>query len=427
MSYLKKLTEESKKTGTLKDLFLKSGYIYDKENEPKFDEKGAHERVPFLDFVTENDLLPLMKRVITSIVYDGIQPNLMIVDNLFTVLPIGDASEIIEIQSMEDVEVAIVGKGGDYPQSVLAFDNVASSIAAKVEKVGAQLIVEEDIIKKNQYAIVSLWLSSAGKALAKFKENRAINTISTMGTTVFDNASATSAFYGSASGRDINGDENGSFTILDYQKMYTYLSLRGFKPDTLIINPLAWQVLSMDPLMREIVLKNGVVSPNVFPNGSAASGFIDPHTGRGIQSFGTGTAAGSNANVQTLTPVGATFTLPASTYVPTPIKVLVSHLVPYRETSIGSGKFVTNIIMADSSKCGILYQEGGTVTNDGFEKKSDTYFINIYEKYGFGMFAQGKGVILAKNIVAEQNYVFDNVNSQTLSAPAPKSNKVVLS
>ena len=406
---------KDKGSTVLTDLFRKSGFMYDDKGEPVLDANGEQERVSFLDFVTETDIKPLLKRVISTILVEGIQPNLMVINNLFTYLPIGDGSEVVELKSIEEIQVGYVAKGGDFPTSSLSFDNIGSTIAAKVNKVGAQLIIDADVIRKNQFAIVSLWLREAGKALAKFKENVGINVINEMGTVVYDNADPTNSALGVTTGRNIEGVANGSLTITDFQQLYTYLTLRGFRPDTLLVNPLAWQVLALDPLMREIVLKNAVVAPNVFPMGNPAGGFVDPHSGRGYRTYATGTAEGSSADTMALTPVGASFYLPASTYLPTPVKVLVSHLVPYSEISEGSGKYKTNIIMADSSQCGVLYQEGDTVTNEGFEYKNDTYFVNIYEKYGTGIWAQGKGIALAKNIAVEQNYVFENANSQKLT------------
>ena len=420
------------------DLFRKSGFMYDDKGEPVLDANGEQERVSFLDFVTETDIKPLLKRVISTILVEGIQPNLMVINNLFTYLPIGDGSEVVELKSIEEIQVGYVAKGGDFPTSSLSFDNIGSTIAAKVNKVGAQLIIDADVIRKNQFAIVSLWLREAGKALAKFKENVGINVINEMGTVVYDNADPTNSALGvttpAPSSRigtillcpffaregnaviDLPPSERvAPLTITDFQQLYIYLTLRGFRPDTLLVNPLAWQVLALDPLMREIVLKNAVVAPNVFPMGNPAGGFVDPHSGRGYRTYATGTAEGSSADTMGLTPVGASFYLPASTYLPTPVKVLVSHLVPYSEISEGSGKYKTNIIMADSSQCGVLYQEGDTVTNEGFEYKNDTYFVNIYEKYGTGIWAQGKGIALAKNIAVEQNYVFENANSQKLT------------
>lgn len=406
---------KDKGSTVLTDLFRKSGFMYDDKGEPVLDANGEQERVSFLDFVTETDIKPLLKRVISTILVEGIQPNLMVINNLFTYLPIGDGSEVVELKSIEEIQVGYVAKGGDFPTSSLSFDNIGSTIAAKVNKVGAQLIIDADVIRKNQFAIVSLWLREAGKALAKFKENVGINVINEMGTVVYDNADPTNSALGVTTGRNIEGVANGSLTITDFQQLYTYLTLRGFRPDTLLVNPLAWQVLALDPLMREIVLKNAVVAPNVFPMGNPAGGFVDPHSGRGYRTYATGTAEGSSADTMGLTPVGASFYLPASTYLPTPVKVLVSHLVPYSEITEGSGKYKTNIIMADSSQCGVLYQEGDTVTNEGFEYKNDTYFVNIYEKYGTGIWAQGKGIALAKNIAVEQNYVFENANAQKLT------------
>ena len=87
---------------------------------------------------------------------------------------------------------------------------------------------------------------------------------------------------------------------------------------------------------------------------------------------------------------------------------------------------VTDIILADSQNCGILAQK----ENVSFEEFSDPWrdirVTKARERYGFGILEQGKSIVVAKNIVIDRNYVFENVNTRSLSAINPLSTTVTL-
>jgi hypothetical protein len=235
---------------------------------------------------------------------------------------------------------------------------------------------------------------------------------------VYDNSSPTTAELGYTTGRDIAGAMNGTMTLNDTFDMWAYLALRGFTPDTIIMSPLAWKVFAIDPQLREIVLKGAVLATRRMPLGAGATGFNDPFSGLGLKMTATGDTAGSSAWTQNLTPVQASWNVPPS-YLPSPIKVLVSHLVPFIERD--GKKPLTNIIMCDSQRCGILVQRDSPTTDEADIFTNDTHVVHVFERYGMNMFDQGKGCVIAKNVVIDQNYVFDNQNSQTLTAPTAPS------
>lgn len=408
----------------LKDSFLNDGLVYDYENNvPKYNEEGEVEKVSLQDFVTAEDLRPLMKTVISTILVDTIQPSLLIIPNLATVIRTNGSNEVVQIKAIEDVEVGYVGKGGDYPETHLAFDNIGDAVASRTRRVGAKLIVDQEVVKADQYGIISVWLSAAGKALARFKETEAIRVIQTYGTVVFDNVNPAQSEFGTTTGLSLQLTRNGTFTVEDLHRMYAYLWQRGFRGDTLIIHPLAWQVLAMDPLLGQNILKGNVLAYPQIPTGTRAKGFADPFKGKGAFMTGTGSKEGSSAWVNTITPVGNFYDVSVN-YAPTPIKVLVSHFVPYNEITVGSGetaykKYTTDIIMADSSKGLILYQSEDPSTKEGFVDMNETYWLIVKEKYGFGVWAQGKGLIVAKNVVVDKNYNFTTVNQQQATVVNP--------
>lgn len=392
--------------------------VYDAfTNNGLYDE--AEDRAKLVDIITSEDIAPFVPKVIKKIVIEAIEPALLIVKNLFAEINIPDG-QMIEIGAISAITAGKVVQGSDYPTSTLAMDNVGATVQVTVAKYGCAINIAKEVINDNQFDVIKLWLRAAGAALARLKEALAIRLINEMGITVFDNSDPTSTELGYTKGRDITGAVNGTMTLNDVFDMWAYLALRGFTPDTIVMSPLAWKVFAVDPQLREIVLKGAVLATRRMPLGNVAPGWEDIFKGLGLKSTGTGTTTEFSPWTQTMTPVGSTLNIPPS-YLPTPLKVIVSHLVPFTDRSAESKMPVTDIIMCDSQRCGILVQREQPTTEEADIFSTDVHAVHIYERYGMNVFDQGKGIVVARNIVVDQNYVFDNVNSATLTAPSAPS------
>lgn len=382
-------------------VFTNNGYVSD----------DTDERLSIKDVITTEDIAPFVPKVVRRIIVEALEPALLIVQNLFTRLNL-PAGQMIEIGAVSAITAGKVPQGSDYPTSTLATDTVGATTAITVAKYGCGINIAKEVISDNQFDIIALWLRAAGAALARLKEALAIRLIDEMGITVFNNADPTNSEIGICTGRNLVGTANGTMTLNDIFDMWAYLALRGFAPDTLIMSPLAWKVFAIDPQLREIVLKGAVLATRRMPLGAGAKGFSDIFAGRGIKMQSTGDEDGSSAWTQTMTPMGATWNIPPN-YLPSPIKVLVSHLVPFTERA--GKKPLTDIVMVDSQRCGILVQRENPTTEEADIFKNDTHVVHIYERYGMGVFDQGKAIAIARNVVVDRNYVFDNVNSQELA------------
>jgi len=281
----------------------------------------------------------------------------------------------------------------------------------------------------------------ANNLLSRHKENRAAKLLNEFGYRVMDNVSpstvADPTMYGSTSGRDITGAFNGSMTANDIFDLYTWLAMRGFTPDTLLIHPLAWRTFLCDAEVREVVLKGNVLATRRLPQGTYSPGWGTSHEGKGLRTTATGRGTatgygtgpdtvlgkiGANPWTSDLNPLAATFNI-APQYLPSPLSVLVSPYVPYSRGAavISSGSPAvsrsyptTSVIMADSSACGILVQRDPVSVEEYDDPPRDIRAIKIMERWGMHLLEQGKGVAVAENITIARNYVFDNSNVVTL-------------
>ena len=84
-----------------------------------------------------------------------------------------------------------------------------------------------------------------------------------------------------------------------------------------------------------------------------------------------------------------------------------------------SSVYVTDVIMADSQNAGLLMTKEGISVDEWKDPDVDIHAMKIKERWGMALLAQGKGVGIAKDVVIKDNYVFDNVNQQTLAGDAP--------
>lgn len=372
------------------------------------------------DLITEEDILPLLPKVVTRVIAEAIEPNLLIVPNLFTLLNV-PAAQHIEIASIGALTASKVGQGQPFPEQVLSYDTAGQSVAVTVSKYGLAVSIAREVIDGNMFDVMTLWLRAAGAALARLKESLGMKLLDTAGITIFDNASPSTAEIGVLTGRNIAGTQNGTMTLNDLFDMYVYGAQRGFVPDTMLINPLAWKAFAVDTQMRELVMNGAVLASRRMPLGTFAPGWQAWLGGLGTKLGPTAVTPGTppiqfngpNAFTNQLNPLGATFNVPPTNVLPSPLKVIVTHVVPF--TARGSADPLCNIILADSQRAGVLVQAQDPETEEGDIFSRQVHQVQISERYGMAIFDQGKGVWVARNVVAGRNYTFDNVNQVTLT------------
>lgn len=141
----------------------------------------------------------------------------------------------------------------------------------------------------------------------------------------------------------------------------------------------------------------------------------------GVSAYGTSLSENHN-----LAMLGNTFNIPPSNQFPGPLKVIVTPHVGYRKATTPD-TYVTDIYLIDSQNCGVLGQKELPTVSEFTDPWRDIQVTKVHEKFGFAILEQGKSIAIAKNIVVGKNYVFENVNSRTLSTLNPATNTVAFS
>lgn len=385
------------------------------------DDNGDIQKFELKDLVTREDLMRFMPQVVETVVREAIEPNLFIVQRLFQQITIEQGTRI-QIGALGALEAGRVGQAGEYPERMLDLDG-GDMVAITTDKYGLKISLTEEVVQQNQFDVVNVWLRAAGRAMARCKERIGAKLINEMGYPIMDNANPANSYAGSTTGRDITGTANGSMTSTDVFELYAYLLNRGFSPDTLLMHPLAWKTFMTDTEMREVVLQASTVA--MVQGGQMAPNWGTGHSGFGLRTEGTGTEKtsgntikGPNPWVQTLNPLGATWQVSPS-YLPSPLQVVVTHYVPFVYGAQGIERMdtgcTTNVIMVDSSNCGVIGQSEAVRTDRWVDPERDITNIKLREQYGMAVLEQGKGIAKASNVAIARNYNFENVNQVTLS------------
>lgn len=399
--------------------FTNNGLFVNKDNQ--------NTTIEFKDLLTSPDATRFIPQVVQTIIREALEPALVVVPNLFQEVRI-ERGQQIQLGALGAMIAGEIAEGGEYPEVMFDVSDHGDMIAFTTSKHGLMIRLTEEVVQDSQWDVVGLWLRAAGKALARHKELYATRLLNTMGTTIFDNTTPGNGQLGTTTGRGIDGVQNGSMSTNDIFDMYAWLLHRGFTPDMLLMHPLAWRVFMCDAEMREIVLKGATIVSRKLPQGSYAQAWGTGFNGKGLRTTATGdndlTAPtsgpvekiGASAWVQTLNGLAATFNI-APRYLPTPLTVLVTPFIAYTapvyNSSASKGK--TSIIMTDSDNCGLLITKQPIQNSEFTDPLRDIRALKVNERYGFGLLEQGKSVAIANNISIVRNYVFENVNSVTLS------------
>jgi len=396
------------------------------------DEDGSliptKQEVIFKDLVTDKDLARFIPEAVTQVLLEEIEPASVIVDNLFTMARIQQGGSIL-ITDTGPLVAGPIGADGEYPAQGFGLTTTGHRINLTTQKYGLMIAMQEEVLQNNNLALLSLWLRKAANALTRNREYMAMNQLLNTGIVMFDNASPTGNGMWdirNLSGRDIAGAQNGTFSLNDLMELYAYTQMEGFTMDTIVMNPLAWMTFMTDPEMREIVISNNSVVSFRPPLGERNRGWTALNNPLGLNwQGGTGNPAmdpttalklGLNPYVRSQSMLGATFNIPPR-YFPTPLKIVISPYVPLRRIGSGaSAKYVTDIIFAEAGEAGLFVRKEDPMTDRFADTWKEVVKVKVREEIGIGTLNQGKGIRIVKNAVIGRNYVFDNVNTQTLTA-----------
>ncbi len=338
----------------------------------------------------------LLPKVISNIVREAAEP-LLIGTSLLQRINY-TYGQSITFPAVGALTAADLAEGQEYPERSL--QSGGATVTASIGKVGLAVKVTDEMVRYSQFDVIGMHLRAAGRALARWKEQKIFNYIGAMGTKVFDNVNPTKSVKGVTTGRALAGNGNGSVTMDDIFDCYAQIVSQGFIPDTLLMHPMTWTMFVKDATLRAFVLANGggtffatwTGSPNPqAPWAAATNGGMNGTIGQNVIPAGSvdgsnpTTTAGLNVNQLQSAPQ-----LPG--YLNMPFRIIVSPYVFYN-----AQRKLTDIYMFDSRELGVLIVDEEVTTEEFNDPRVDIRKIKLRERYGIGILNEGQAIGVIKN------------------------------
>lgn len=303
-----------------------------------------------------------------------------------------------------------MGEGEEYPELDL---DMNGSVTATIGKCGIGLNFTEESIRYSAFDVIGLHARQAVDVLRRHKEKKAAAQIFSIGTVYINNDSG-SALHSKGRGQD--GNYNNTLIVDDIVDASLNAFQEGWRLDTMIVNPLAWQIFAKDPILREQFFRGLAGGSFVqIPNGSPANfpqlGVNTPY-GKNV---GPSTAVGlSNPSASSLS-----FTVPG--YGGFGFNVILSNYAPIRfDPSLGL--YITDIAMIQADQAGLLVIDEELTTEDWKDIPRDGLRMKFRERYSIVNVNQGKAGRILKGIrVAPAYFIEDKITWTLGTGPLPST------
>ena len=340
----------------------------------------AHTNSMMTDTVGLNDQPMLTARVIQELAGDAEEPT-AVLEPLLDTLSLSIPGSTLVVPSWGGMHAGDVAPGGEYPERSM---ELGGYVTATIGKVGIQVPLSDEMIKHSSYDVMGKHVAAAGAAMKRHKEKKIAKAMRDNGNVLFDNATDG---VQSTTGRNSTGAFNGTLTLDDIALGHELMIADGFNPDTLIIHPGAWRVLSVESLRILFGLQRGVawsVEPTPSTRGSETS---------------------------------RTATVPTS--LPQNWNIVVTPYAPYTTTTSVTNPYwpVTDLMLCDSQAIGIIVDNAGGVQTDEFTVPShDLRKVKLKEEYGVSILNDGKGIGLIKNVTVGRGVdLWENITYDPLA------------
>lgn len=370
---------------------------------------GKADRISLKDALSTTHAPLLFPRIISNIVKEAQEPLLIGASLLQRVN--WSYGQTVTFPAMGAVTAAKIAEGQEYPEVSPSMGG--STVTANIGKHGVALSVTEEMVEYSQFDVIGMMLRAAGRALARHKEVQIFDLIRAQGVTVFDNLSPSGALVGVCTGRDIEGQANGSCTMDDVFDCFGHIVTQGYNPNTLLMHPLTWVMFVKDAQMREFVREAGGGSffatwdgnpASRAPWGASSQGGLGVASGQQITPGQTATGA-AVPHSQTASDLlaysqamNAAPRLPG--YLNLPFRILVSPYVPYDPR-----RKLTDIYMFDSNYLGVLAVAEDVNTGEWSDPAREIRKIKLREKYGLGILEEGRAIGVMRNVHVVPNEI----------------------
>ena len=381
------------------------------------------------DLVRSSEITPLLQESMEILIREPVEPN-MVITPLFSRVQAQGLNTQILAGAMGAVYAGDVQEHGTYPEVNFQMGGAVST--AYIGKSGIAASFTDEALRYSTFDIMAKNLELMGNALVRHKEQKAVQFLKQLGTSLFDNLNPAQSIYGVTTGRGLNDAgnglvANGSLSMDNLMRAMAHMSEEGFTPNILLMHPLFYYSFIQDPVLRNMMLAHGggsIFNPYtgdpgpLAPYNNGALGARGPSNGtRVVNPRGTGTS-GQGSNAESISSVLERSQLATSApklpgYFPFNFQVVVSPLCPYDpEAEVG------DIFLLSGGNVGFHLIDEAPTTVEWRDENTETVKVKIRERYGFAVAHEGQGVGVFKNVKRAENMWDGTTNVQLSEVPA---------
>ncbi|RLC15059.1 MAG: hypothetical protein DRI24_11925 [Deltaproteobacteria bacterium] len=356
--------------------------------------KPTQSKLEFKDMMATSNASEWLPKTLETILREPVEPVIMIPQLLDN---IAWAGAKMTFPSLGGIIAADIGEAQAYPERQLQIG--PGTMTASTGKSGLMIRLTEEMRQDSQFDLINMHVVAARKALSRHKEKKGFTYINSMGTTLFDNKNPAGSIFGTCTGRNAVGAGNGSCRMEDLVRAFSHIMLQGFMPNVIMMHPLAWSIWLTDPVLQTITKNTGNgawflphTGPKATTNWDAANQNKMGMSG----GFSHSTATPGTADVDQL--LQSKPTIPG--YFPYPLTVLVSPYVPFDAQSQ-----LSDIMLFDSSELGALITKEQVMVEAWDDQLHDISNIKFRERYGFGIYNDGLGIGVLRNVPVVPNEI----------------------
>ena len=347
----KELTEEQQKKLNLIERY--QDMMNPDYNSPS---KLKEERISVNEALSTPDASVLIPRVIVGELRESAEPN-YIASEFFDQVQLTEGRSMV-FPSVSAIRAHDIAEGQEYPQENLDF-NQYKSTEIRVGKVGLQVSITDEMIEDSQWDTIGLHIRHAGRAMARFKEEKIYNEFKKHGHTLFDNDIRGEQPEAGTTGLGKDGNPNDTMSVNDFIDMVLALMANGYAATDILMHPLTWSMFAKNNALSKLDLA----------------------------------ALGGEGNDVTLSPSMVQGRIPMNLNV---------NLTPFMPIDRENKKF--DMYVLDRNNVGIMLVKDPLSTERFDNPRRDIQSIKVKERYGIGLLDSGKAVVSAKNIALDETY-----------------------
>lgn len=315
----------------------------------------------FKDFLASPSAKVLIPRVIIGTMRQAADP-IYLASKFFKKIRLKNGQAVV-FPSIGVMRAHDVAEGQEIPEETVDWQLHKNSLI-HVGKSGVRIQYSDELQSDLEFDLVSVLLQEAGRAMARLKEEKAFDEWLRHGWTVFDNNLRSRIAEAGTTGLDFQGNLNDTLSIDDLLDIIIAVYNNEYTPTDLVMHPLVWSCFA----------RNGLTGSLTAP--------FDRETKRELP----------NAQFQ-LGPESIQGRLPFA------FKV---NLSPFAPIDKQGKKF--DIFCVDANNVGVQIVKDELKTEEFRDPSRDLNNVKVIERYGYGVYNEGRAICSAKNISMARSY-----------------------